>query len=231
MHVTAIVPAAGESRRLAGPRPKQFRLLAGLPLVAVTLRALAASGVIDRVVLVVPAGQEDWVRDGVLGAAGQPVDALVPGGADRQASVAAGIAAAGEATEILLVHDAARPLVPASIVRAAVAEAAASGAALVAVPVSDTIKLADAAGGVELTLPRGRLWAAQTPQAFRAGVLRAAHAKADREGFRGTDESGLVERLPHPVRLVPGSPENLKITTPADLLLAEQILRVRSHDQ
>jgi 2-C-methyl-D-erythritol 4-phosphate cytidylyltransferase len=80
---------------------------------------------------------------------------------------------------------------------------------------------------VESTLPRGRLWAAQTPQVFRAALLRAAHAKAAADGFRGTDESGLVERLPHRVQLVPGCPENLKVTTPQDLVLAEQILKER----
>jgi len=95
------------------------------------------------------------------------------------------------------------------------------------VPVTDTIKLAEADGTVAATLPRERLWAAQTPQAARADVLRAAHAKALADGFRGTDEAVLVERLPHPVEIVPGSPDNLKVTTPTDLLIAERILAER----
>jgi 2-C-methyl-D-erythritol 4-phosphate cytidylyltransferase len=93
--------------------------------------------------------------------------------------------------------------------------------------VTDTIKAADAEGRVEETLPRGRLWAAQTPQVFRAAWLREAHARATADGFRGTDDAVLVERLGYPVRLVPGSPDNLKVTTMADLAQAEQILRGR----
>jgi 2-C-methyl-D-erythritol 4-phosphate cytidylyltransferase len=105
--------------------------------------------------------------------------------------------------------------------------AGAAGAAVVAIPVTDTIKVADAECRVEETLPRGRLWAAQTPQVFRAAWLREAHARALTDGFRGTDDSVLVERLGYPVRLVPGSSDNLKVTTMADLAQAEQILRGR----
>jgi 2-C-methyl-D-erythritol 4-phosphate cytidylyltransferase len=113
-----------------------------------------------------------------------------------------------------------------------VAAAAEWGAAVVAVPVADTIKLAEPVGRVGATLPRERLWAAQTPQAARAALLRAAHARALAEGFRGTDEAVLLERLPHVVKIVPGSPENFKITTPADLAVAERILRERmTNDQ
>ncbi len=230
MHVTAIVPAAGQGTRLRGPVPKQFRPLCGIPVLVRTLRALRGSGVIDRIVLVVPPGEQERCRGAILEPFEQQVDAVVPGGDDRQASVAAGLQAAGEDTDLILVHDGARPLVTVAILRTAVAAAAEHGAAVVAVPVTDTVKLADGEGGVEATLPRGRLWAAQTPQVFRAGLLRRAHAKARAEGFRGTDESVLVERLPHPVRLVPGSPENLKITTASDLLLAEQILKERMTD-
>jgi 2-C-methyl-D-erythritol 4-phosphate cytidylyltransferase len=159
------------------------------------------------------------------------VDRLIPGGADRQASVYAGLAAGPAETDVVLVHDGARPLVTPEIVRAAVRVAATEGAAVVAVAVTDTIKMADADGRVVETPPRGRLWAAQTPQAFRAGWLREAHARALADGFRGTDDSSLVERIGHRVWLVPGSPENLKITTTADLVRAEQILRGRAtHD-
>jgi 2-C-methyl-D-erythritol 4-phosphate cytidylyltransferase len=232
MHVTAIIPSAGEGRRLRGPVAKQFRRLDGVPLLVWTLRGLAASRVVDRMILVVPPGEEGRCRDTILTPFAAAVDAIVPGGADRQASVAAGIEAAGRDTDLLLVHDAVRPLVTADTVRAAVAAAALHGAAVAAVPVTDTIKLADAGGAVETTLPRGRLWAAQTPQVFRAALLRAAHEKAAADGFRSTDDSALVERLPHPVRLVPGSPENLKVTTPQDLLLAEEILKKRmANDQ
>ena len=227
MYVTAIVPAAGSGVRFGGVVPKQYLPLAGLPLLAWTLRALAASGQVDCTVLAVAAGQEARCRVEILEPNGLRVDRLVSGGADRQASVYAGLSEAPADTDLVLVHDGARPLVTAQIIRAAVEAAEADGAAVVAMPVTDTIKVADGERRVEDTLPRGRLWAAQTPQVFRAAWLREAHAKALTDGFRGTDDSVLVERLGYPVRLVPGSPDNLKITTMADLAQAEQILRGR----
>lgn len=227
MYVTAIVPAAGSGVRFGGVVPKQYLPMAGLPLLAWTLRALAASGQVDCTVLAVAAGQEARCRAEILEPNGLRVDRLVSGGADRQASVYAGLSMAPADTDLVLVHDGARPLVTAQIIRAAVEAADADGAAVVAMPVTDTIKVADGERRVENTLPRGRLWAAQTPQVFRAAWLREAHAKALTDGFRGTDDSVLVERLGYPVRLVPGSPDNLKITTMGDLAQAEQILRGR----
>jgi len=227
MHVTAIVPAAGSGVRFGGVVPKQYLPLAGLPLLAWTLRALAGSGHVDCIVVLVAPGHEARCRAEILAPYGLPVDQVLPGGADRQASVYAGLSGAPADTDLVLVHDGARPLITPEIVRAAVRAAAAEGAAAVAVPVTDTIKAADAEGRVAETLPRGRLWAAQTPQVFRAAWLREAHARALTDGFRGTDDAVLVERLGYPVRLVPGSAENLKVTTMADLAQAEQILRRR----
>jgi 2-C-methyl-D-erythritol 4-phosphate cytidylyltransferase len=227
MHVTAIVPAAGSGVRFGGVVPKQYLPLAGLPLLAWTLKALAASGRVDCLIVVVPPGQEARCRAEILEPCGLAADRLVPGGADRQASVFAGLAAAPARTDIVAVHDGARPLVTPDILLAAVAVAVAAGAAVVATPVTDTIKVADAEDRVTETLPRGRLWAAQTPQVFRAAWLREAHERALAEGFRGTDDAVLVERLGYPVRLVAGLRENLKVTTMADLAQAEQILRGR----
>jgi 2-C-methyl-D-erythritol 4-phosphate cytidylyltransferase len=227
VHVTAIVPAAGSGVRFGGVVPKQYLPLAGRPLLAWTLKALAASGQVDCTILAVAAGQEARFRAEILEPNGLRVDHVVPGGADRQASVCAGLSKAPVDTDLVLVHDGARPLITAQIMRAVIAAACADGAAVVAIPVTDTIKAADAECRVEDTLPRGRLWAAQTPQVFRAAWLREAHARALTDGFRGTDDSVLVERLGYPVRLVPGSSDNLKITTMADLAQAEQILRGR----
>jgi 2-C-methyl-D-erythritol 4-phosphate cytidylyltransferase len=227
MHVTAIVPAAGGGTRLAGPLPKQYLPLAGIPLLTRTLQALLASRRVDSLILVVPPGQEARCRGDILEPYGLVTDALVPGGADRQASVYAGLMQITGETDLILVHDGARPLITAAVIHAAVAAAAETGAAVVALPVTDTIKMAGPDGRVQETPARGRLWAAQTPQVFRASLLREAHTRALREDFRSTDDSALVERLGHPVRLVPGSPENLKITTPADLAVADQILRAR----
>jgi 2-C-methyl-D-erythritol 4-phosphate cytidylyltransferase len=228
MYVTAIVPAAGGGARFGGPVPKQYLPLQGVPILAWTLRALLASRVVNSLVVVVAPGEETRCRDEVLIPHGLPVDRVLPGGADRQASVGAGLAGVPAATDLVLVHDGARPLITPDVIHAAVRTAAAEGAAVVAVQVTDTIKVADAGLRIVETPPRGRLWAAQTPQVFRVGWLREAHARALTDGFRGTDDSVLVERLGHPVRLVPGAPENLKVTTPADLARAEQVLRDRA---
>lgn len=230
MHVTAIVPAAGGGTRIAGVLPKQYLPLAGVPLLTRTLQALRASPRVDSLILVVLPGHEMRCRAEILEPFGLSADAIVPGGEDRQASVYAGLQRAKVDTDLILVHDGARPFITPAVIQAVVAAAAEVGAAVAAIPVTDTIKVASPDGWLVETPDRGRLWAAQTPQAFRTALLQEAHAKALRDGFRSTDDSALVERLGHPVRLVPGSPENLKITTTADLALADQILRARDAD-
>jgi len=230
MHVTGIVPAAGGGSRIGSAIPKQFLPLAGIPLLARTVRALKASGRMDSLIVVVPSGQEERCQREILNPFGLTADAVIPGGVDRQASVYAGLLQMSAGTDLVLVHDGARPFVTSEVVLAAVAAAAEAGAAVVAVPVTDTIKVTNADGWFVETPRRDRLWAAQTPQVFRAALLREAHACALHDGFRGTDDSVLVERLGHRVRLVQGSPENLKITTPSDLALADQILRTRESD-
>lgn len=230
MHVSAIVPSAGGGTRLGGDLPKQYLPLAGIPLLARTLQALRASGRVDSLILVVPPGHETRCRTEILEPFGLHADAVVPGGTDRQASVFAGLSRIPEGTDLVLVHDGARPFITDEVIQAAVNAAALVGAAVVAIPVTDTIKVAGPDGSVKETPERGRLWAAQTPQVFRAALLRDAHRRALQDGFRSTDDGALVERLGHPVQLVPGSPENLKITTTADLALADHILQARHRE-
>jgi 2-C-methyl-D-erythritol 4-phosphate cytidylyltransferase len=153
------------------------------------------------------------------------VSAVVAGGLKRQQSVALGLQALRRC-DVVLVHDGARPLVTADIIERVVEAAVEHGAAVPAVPVRDTIKRVDGDRVVE-TLNRDELRAVQTPQGFRYELLVQAHERAREEGFYGTDDATLVERLGHPVAVVPGSPENLKITTPEDLLLAEALLQWR----
>ena len=227
MRVAAVVPAAGCGTRFGGSTPKQYLAVAGLPLLAWTLRALLDSTVVNSLTVVVAPGEEVRCAAEVLDPCGILVDRVVPGGADRQASVCAGVAAVAEPVDLILVHDGARPLITPALIRACVEAAAQDGAAVVAVPVSDTIKIAGADRMVVETPPRGRLWAAQTPQVFRTDWLREAHARALADGFRGTDDSVLVERLGYPVRLVPGAAANIKVTTPTDLSQAEHILCAR----
>jgi len=225
MHVTAVIPAAGMGVRMGGAVPKPFLSLAGIPLLARTLLRLARSQIIDAYVLVVPPGTEEICERTVVAASTVPAVArIVPGGPVRQASVWAGLQALPAGTDLVVVHDGARPCVPVAVVRATVEAAARDGAAVAAVPATETVKEAGTDGRVLRTLPRERLWIAQTPQAFARALILEAHAAAAAEGFLGTDDAVLVERLGRSVTLVPGSAENIKVTHPADLELAARLL-------
>jgi 2-C-methyl-D-erythritol 4-phosphate cytidylyltransferase len=154
------------------------------------------------------------------------VAAVVAGGAERQASVACGLRAVPAAATVILVHDGVRPCVTPALVSRVAAAARTDGAAIAALPVAETLKQG-ADGWVRTTVSREGVWAVQTPQAFRADLLREAHRRAAADGVLGTDEAALVERLGVPVRLVPGLPGNVKITRPDDLPLARALLRGR----
>lgn len=227
MSTAALVLAAGRGERLGAGLPKAFVTLAGVPLVARALSAVAASREVDRVVPVIPAGAGERYAAAAAGLAGlaKLMDPVV-GGAERHDSVRAGLAALPEDTTLVAVHDAARALVRPESVSRVVAEARESGAALLAVPARDTLKRVRD-GSVVDTPPREECWLAQTPQVFRVELLREALAKADAEGFVGTDDAQLVERLGVAVQVVRGEPENLKITGPDDLAAAEAWLRQR----
>ena len=216
---TVLLPAAGEGRRLGG-EPKQFRLLGGKPLLVQTLRAFEWHPDVDALVVAVPEdARADVERD--LRAEGlAKLAAVVAGGATRQASVARALAAAPRETEVVLVHDAVRPFVPAAAVADAVRWARAAGAAALAVPLTDTLRRGtDEAFGE--TVPREGLWRMQTPQAFRVDILREAHASfGEREE---TDEVALVRRAGHAVRIVAGSAFNVKVTTPSDWAFAQAL--------
>ena len=220
--VECVLVAAGAGTRLAAGRPKAFVPVAGRPLLVHAAEGLAASGAVDALVVVVPAGAERATAELLVPVAGLPPATVVAGGASRQASVAAGLAALPAGTDVVLVHDAARALTPPAVVRRVVeAVAAGHGAVVPAVPVVDTLR--EVGGGV---VDRARLRAVQTPQGFDAATLRRAHAvPADGEG--ATDDAGLVERTGVPVHVVAGDPEALKVTTPLDLLLVEALLARR----
>jgi 2-C-methyl-D-erythritol 4-phosphate cytidylyltransferase len=227
MRVAALVLAAGRGERLGAGQPKAFLPLAGRPLLVHAVEALAACARIDAIVPVLPAAEvarlSGWAwSDG----AARKLVAPVAGGAERQDSMRAGLDALPASVEFVAVHDAARPLVQPEDVARVVAAAERCGAALLAVPVRDTLKRVRDGRVVE-TLAREGLWAAQTPQVFRTSLLREAIAKAEAEGFQGTDDAQIVERLGAPVEIVAGDPSNLKITWPADLAWAEACVRER----
>jgi 2-C-methyl-D-erythritol 4-phosphate cytidylyltransferase len=214
--VWAVVVAGGSGQRFG--QMKQFALLADRPVVEWAVAACRPSS--SGVVLVVPRGTScdaEGVRYGA--------DLIVEGGATRAESVGRGLAAVPAEAEVIVVHDAARPLAADTLFRAVIEVVASGGAdgAIPGVPVRDTIKVVDGTDTVTATLDRSVLVAVQTPQAFGADVLRRAHAQADVGA--ATDDAALVEALGATVRVVPGDPQNLKITTPADLGLAEHLLR------
>lgn len=225
----AVVVAAGQGRRMGGV-DKGFLPLGGRPVLFWSLSALSAVPEIREIVVVVAPGEEDAVAGRIAGGRFPKVAAVVPGGAERQFSVAAGLDALSPQIEIVAVHDGARPLVEPEAVRQALARLAAEDLAGVAlgVPVKDTIKELDEGGLVAGTPRRERLWAVQTPQVFRVAVLRQAHAEARASGVLATDDCALVERLGLPVALVPGDYRNLKVTTWDDLALAERLLAKRA---
>lgn len=216
--VVALVPAAGSGLRLGADQPKAFVPLHGRPLLWHAVQGLGKAGCVDAVVVAVAAAQAARARD-ELADVPCPVE-VVAGGAERSDSVRCALDAAGDA-DVVLVHDAARCLAPASMIRAVVDAVLAGHPAVVPVlPVVDTIKRVDLGGQVEATVDRAALRVVQTPQGFTADLLRRAHRAASGPA---TDDAGLVERLNAPVSTVPGHPHAFKITTPFDLVVAAAV--------
>ncbi|MDT8341823.1 MAG: 2-C-methyl-D-erythritol 4-phosphate cytidylyltransferase [Longimicrobiales bacterium] len=221
--VGVAVPAAGAGRRMGGER-KPFLLLDGEPLLLHALRPFLRTPGVEAVVVAVAEAEGDETRAWTAALDGRV--RVVTGGATRSDSVAAAVAALPEALDVILVHDAARPLVGDDVVRRCIEAAAAGSGAVAGWPATDTLKEVDAGGLVVRTPDRERIWHAQTPQGFPAAVLR--RALADPGGrARATDDAALVEAAGLPVRMVRGAPDNLKVTRPADLALAEVLLARR----
>lgn len=221
MSVIVLIPAAGQGRRMGTAVSKQYLSLADRPILAHTLALFDSHPLIDAIYLLVPAADcADCRRDIVERYGFAKVRAVVAGGAERQQSVANGLqACAAAADDIVLVHDGVRPFFPAQLLEEVIATARRVGGCVVGVPVKDTVKTV-VDGRITGTPERSRLWLAQTPQAFPFAVLERAYAQAQAEGFSGTDDAALVERLGLPVAMLAGDYRNIKITTPEDLLLA-----------
>lgn len=225
----ALVPAAGSGRRFGGEVPKQYLHAAGKPLIEHALEALLSHPGIDGAVVALAAGDPLW--PGWTTLHGKPVVAC-SGGGERADSVLAALQALPDGVaddELLLVHDAARPNLGAGdITKLVEAASAHADGAILAAPVRDTLKRADLATKIASTEPRDGLWRALTPQAFRRGLLRRALESARADGIVVTDEAMAVERLGLHPALVEGREDNLKVTTPADLALAEFLLGRRA---
>jgi 2-C-methyl-D-erythritol 4-phosphate cytidylyltransferase len=220
--VGVIVVAAGLGTRAGDGALKQYRMIGGVPMLLRAVRPFARHPSVAAIALVLPAADAASPPDWLAPHAGELLR-FVAGGAERSDSVAAGLAALPEECAVVLVHDAARPFVDRDAIDRVVAAVREGAAALAAVPLEDTLKEAGAADPslVARTVPRARLWRAQTPQGFPRELLERAHREARSVGAVATDDAMLVERLGAPVRLVPGSARNIKVTTPDDFALAE----------
>lgn len=222
MSLGVIIPAAGLGKRMGSKLPKQYLELCGKPLIYQTLQKFRRFPQVK--VIVEPARVENF-RQEIFEAYDFPRTwEVVAGGEARQDSVRNGFLALEKATEIVLVHDGVRPLISSELIDEVIAEAGRSQAAIIAVAVKDTIKEMTTNGKIVRTVDRTKLWRAQTPQAFSYALFARAQEAALKDGFIGTDEASLVERLGVEVSIVPGDERNLKVTTAEDLLLAEMFL-------
>lgn len=225
--IFALIPAAGMGKRMGAGSNKQYLLLNGVPILAHTLRVFQDAPFIEAIYLVTPEQEIPFCQSEVVERYGfSKVRAIVPGGAERQHSVLNGLNAmvGVEQDDLVLIHDGVRPFVAIDALKRAATTAHEFGGAVVAVPVKDTVKVARD-GIITDTPPREQLWLAQTPQAFRFGLIREAHASAAAEGFLGTDDASLLERQGWQLRIVMGDYRNIKITTPEDMALAEAFLK------
>lgn len=230
MKTIAIIPAGGAGKRLKAQKAKQYLLLDRLPVLVHTLKAFEQAEIIDEIILILP-------RDDVASAQKQLINqygltkltAVVGGGKERQDSVRNGLAAITGARDIIVViHDAVRPFVTQKLIHQVVAAAKSFGAASAGVKAKDTIKEIKKDDFVSATIPRQNLWLTQTPQAFKFDLLKKAYTAAYRDKYYGTDDASLAERIGAKVKLIEGSYENIKITTPEDLVLAKALMKKKS---
>lgn len=233
--VVAVVPAAGRGLRFGDEGNKLFTALVDRPVLAHTLGVLQASPVVDEVVVAVGPGEEDFCRREVLDPFElRKVTGVIRGGASRQESVGLALRFIGTDADLVLIHDGARPLLPPGLLQGMVPHGAGLGALAAAVPARDTIKRVAPGDGPEgtrvvaETLDRAQLWQVQTPQLFWRDLIQLAYRRGQEAGWAATDDAELVERLREPVHLWPGSEENLKVTTPLDIVLARAILEDRA---
>ena len=225
--VTAIIAAAGQGKRMAKGINKAFILLNNRPILAHTLDVFEACAGINDIIVVVGADDIQQTRTIINTYGYRKIKEVVPGGAERQHSIANALKEIPVNTQLVLIHDGARPLVTQKLVMEVLLASNETGAAIVAVPVKDTIKIGNKEGFVLETPDRTNLWAVQTPQVFKRDIIEEAYRQAEQAAVVATDDAGLVERIGVKVRLIMGDYNNLKVTTPEDLVVAETIIRGR----
>ncbi len=225
-YVSVIIAAAGMSNRMGSKMNKQFLAVGGKPILAHTIEKFEKSKFIDEIIVVIKEEEIEYCRKEIIKKYKfNKVKKIIRGGRERQDSIYNGLLALNEKSEIVLSHDGARPFVKEENIEDGIREVLKSGACVIGVPVKDTIKIIEENKDIKETPPRATIWAAQTPQCFRKEMIMKAYEKARRDGYLGTDDSSLVERLGHRVKMIMGSYENIKITTPEDLVLAESLFK------
>lgn len=228
--VTVIFPAAGKGSRMQAGMNKVFMPLGGVPILIRTLLQYSGCSEIDQMVVVVAAAEVDFVKSVLSKVHGLKPYKVVAGGSERQYSVLNGIKSVnGSDDDIILVHDAARPLISHETIIAVIDGAQKYGGVIAAVAAKNTIKVCDNEGVVKETPDRSTLWEIQTPQGFTRKILLEANDRAQADGFLGTDDASLVERIGHSVHIVKSDYRNIKITTPEDIIIGEAF--INSHGQ
>lgn len=226
MKVAVIIAGGGIGKRMGSDRPKQYLELNGRPMICHTLDRFMGIEDIRKIVVVLPSDFAPSFQDDIL----KPYDydlsfiEILEGGVKRQDSVRNGLMAVPDDFDVVLVHDACRPFITKDLIRRSIETAYGEGAAIIAAPIKETLKKVNG-GAIDETVDRQHLWGAQTPQAFRLGILRKAIEKAYQDGFYGTDDAILVERLGGKVKIIEGDYRNIKITAPEDLIVAEAIAK------
>ena len=226
--VAAIIPAAGKGKRMGAERPKQFLELGDKPILAFTLEAFEKAESISAVILVVPPQDVDFCVENVVKRYGLSKVVIVLGGGEkRQDSVRIGLEATGGRYDLVVIHDGVRPFVRPDFIESIVSVAETRGAVIAGIPANDTVKEIGQGRRILKTWERERLWLAQTPQVFRYSILLEAHQRARTQGWdNATDDAQLVEKMGVTVYVMECSPLNIKVTTPADLLIARAIMEI-----
>ena len=225
-YASLVIVAAGKGTRMNMDVNKQYISVGGIPILARTLKTFDCLNYIEEIILVVHSDDILYCRENIIhGRNYKKIKCVVTGGATRQDSVFNGLKEVAKKADIVLIHDGARPFIDEDSIIRCIEAAEQYGVATVAVPVKDTIKASDNQGFVNLTLDRSILWSIQTPQAFKYNIIMDSHKQAQHEGFVGTDDTVLAERLGNKTKLVMGTYNNIKITTREDLIFAEAIVK------
>lgn len=225
MKIAAVIAGGGRGKRMGSKENKLFIEIGGTPLLLLTIKVFDSVDIIDEMVITVPADEIERTKALIEKHAAGKVARVIAGGPTRQSSVSNGIQALAPDTDIVVIHDGARPFITKEIIMRAVGSLEGCKAVVVGMPVKDTIKTVDSSEVVVNTIDRNLLWQAQTPQVFDAELIKNAYVLAQKSGFEATDDASLVERTGERVKMIRGSYENIKVTTPEDIIIAEAILR------